>query len=247
MIGLFPFFIGKSNSILDGRKAKIWPSYLVESLVFATPGMAASHWIKVPQSVCDFAKTSIPVLAIHGDDDGLYWLFGGLLYMAFIFFLRRPVREQRSWDFFFTFLLAKAKVLDAILFLSNSKTVLFLKWNRWSFMQLALILHMSLLHNPKQTCQWPLRLLDLCFDWKKPNHFHYDLLTWYFILPYVLRKKIAQWISDMAYKRYFSNNLMEKSCALRFLLRTYLILNPINPLKRIAYTSCWAKVPNVIL
>ena len=39
---------------------------------------------------------------------------------------------------------------------------------------------------------------------------------------------------------------MEK-CALRFLLRTYLILNPINPLKRIAYTSCWAKVPNVIL
>ena len=51
----------------------------------------------------------------------------------------------------------------------------------------------------------------------------------------------------MAYKRYFSNNLMEKSCALRFLLRTYLILNPINPLKRIAYTSCWAKVPNVIL
>ena len=97
----FPFFIGKSNSILDDRKAKIWPSYLVESLVFATPGMAASHWIKVPQSVCDFAKTSIPVLAIHDDDDGLYWLFGGLLYMAFIFFLEETCKRTKKLGFFF--------------------------------------------------------------------------------------------------------------------------------------------------
>lgn len=110
----------------------------------------------------------------------------------------RTCKRKKSCDFFlFYFSLAKAKVFDAIFFLSNSQTVLFLNWNRWSFVQLALILPMSLLHNPKQTCQWPLRLLDLCFDWKKPNHIHYDLLTWYFNLPYVLRKKLNEyWISD---------------------------------------------------
>ena len=43
------------------------------------------------------------------------------------FFLEETCKRTKKLGFFFTFLLAKAKVLDAILFLSNSKTVLFLK------------------------------------------------------------------------------------------------------------------------